>query len=398
MAPSPQQTLNSQGVRGISGFVDFDSSHPNQPLVDISSHIVNICYIKFIDIFIFIFYNFCYIFIDLLLLCGDIHPNPGPKKFFKCMYANVRGLRANLDDLCLASSNCDMVFCSETLVSEHRHVSEILMPNFRRPILLRCGSIPRARGLAVYIRSSFSASRVQRFECGCHEFIIIKVCSRFNNFYLFPSYRNPDLDGSIYECLLNSMASIQEVDNKASFIFVGDFNAHHREWLGSVSPTDAHGYDALNFSNLSGCEQLVTQSTHLSGNCLDLLLTDVPAIVNVQTAAPVGTSDHSSLSFKVQTSFTVPDSTISRTVHLKARANWNGVISDLENVSWGGIYRAESPIDALNNVLLEISNRRIPTRILRSRSGDKVWFNDECRRVQREKQDAYGIWSRTCTD
>ena len=31
------------------------------------------------------------------------------------------------------------------------------------------------------------------------------------------------------------------------FVFVGDANAHHSEWLESVSPTDRHGRDALDF-------------------------------------------------------------------------------------------------------------------------------------------------------
>ena len=77
------------------------------------------------------------------------------------------------------------------------------------------------------------------------------------------------------------MATIQESDSKASFVFMGDFNAHHIEWLRSVSPTDGHGRAAFDFANLSGCDQLVDCPTHVSGNCLDLLLTDVPGVVNV---------------------------------------------------------------------------------------------------------------------
>ena len=63
--------------------------------------------------------------------------------------------------------------------------------------------------------------------------------------------------------------------------FVGDANAHHSEWLESVSPTDRHGRDAHDFSNLSGCEQLVRGPTHIAGNRLNLVMTDVPAIVDV---------------------------------------------------------------------------------------------------------------------
>ena len=52
------------------------------------------------------------------------------------------------------------------------------------------------------------------------------------------------------------------------------------------------GPDALDFSNPSGCEQLLRCPTHIAGNRLDLLMTDVPDIVDVVICTPLGTSDH----------------------------------------------------------------------------------------------------------
>ena len=49
------------------------------------------------------------------------------------------------------------------------------------------------------------------------------------------------------------------------FVFVGDANVHHSEWLESVSPADRQGRDALDFCNLSGSEQLVRGPTHIAG-------------------------------------------------------------------------------------------------------------------------------------
>ena len=75
-------------------------------------------------------------------------------------------------------------------------------------------------------------------------------------------------------------------------VFVGDANAHHSEWLESVSPTDRHWHGALDFCNLSGCEQLVRRPTHSAGNRLDLVTTDLPDIVDVFFGSPLGTPDH----------------------------------------------------------------------------------------------------------
>ena len=54
----------------------------------------------------------------------------------------------NLSDLTVASSQYDILLCSETLVSDKRHVSEMLVPGFCRPVLLCRGKMPRARGMA----------------------------------------------------------------------------------------------------------------------------------------------------------------------------------------------------------------------------------------------------------
>ena len=70
------------------------------------------------------------------------------------------------------------------------------------------------------------------------------------------------------------MASVKSVENKAVFVFVGDANVHRSELLESVSSTDWHGRDALDFCNLWGCEQLVRCPTHIAGNRVVLVMTD----------------------------------------------------------------------------------------------------------------------------
>ena len=383
-APSPQQAFIGQGVLRISGLV----------VVSICCYII--CYY---------FLACCYccsslsilLFLSgiLLLLSGDIETNPGPthRKFCNILYSNIRGLYGNLRELSIASTKFDLICCSETLVSDRRHISELLLPNFNKPLLLLRNSLPRAQGLCIYTRAGFSAARFNKYECGCHEFMVVRVCSRFNNFYIFSMYRNPNSDDSIYECLLNSYISIQEEDRKACFIFMGDLNAHHRNWLNSVSPTNQHGIAALDFSDTTGCEQVVTGATHTSGNLLDLLLTDVGGVVEVQTTAPVGSSDHRGLACKIQLDFPIPDFTITREVVIKSRINWDGIDRAFDSIVWRDIYSAPCPVSALNSCLLDMKRRFVPMKTLRARSNDKAWFNDQCRQAYRDKHTAYNLWS-----
>ena len=66
--------------------------------------------------------------------------------------SNVPGLAENLSNLTVASSQYDILLCSEIFVSDMCHVSEILVPGFNGPVLLCRGKMPRPRGMAAYVR------------------------------------------------------------------------------------------------------------------------------------------------------------------------------------------------------------------------------------------------------
>ena len=78
--------------------------------------------------------------------------------------SNVWGLAGNLSDLTVASSQYDILLYSETLVSDMNHVSEVLVPGFGCPVLLCCGKMPQACGMAAYVRDSYGAFRQPKFE------------------------------------------------------------------------------------------------------------------------------------------------------------------------------------------------------------------------------------------
>ena len=103
----------------------------------------------------------------------DVETNPGPRRpapvVCRILCSNVLGLAGNLSDLTVASSQYDILLCSETLVSDMRHGSEVLVPSFGRPVLLCRGKMPRARLMAAYVKDGYGAFRQPKFECGCCE-------------------------------------------------------------------------------------------------------------------------------------------------------------------------------------------------------------------------------------
>ena len=116
--------------------------------------------------------------------------------------------------------------------------------------------MPRALGMAAYVRDGYGAFRQPKFECGCCEILVFMVCGARQNLYVFSLYRNPDLDDLTFDCLLTSMAAVRAEDVCASFLFGGDLNCHHQERLDSTT-TNRHGVAAFDFATVSGCDQFV---------------------------------------------------------------------------------------------------------------------------------------------
>ena len=118
----------------------------------------------------------------------DVETNPGPRRpvppVCRTLCCNVRGLAENLSDLTVASSPYDILFFSETLVSDMRNVSELLVPGFGRPVFLCRGKMPRARGMAAYVRDGYEAFCQPKFECGCCEMLVFRVCGVRQNLYV----------------------------------------------------------------------------------------------------------------------------------------------------------------------------------------------------------------------
>ena len=64
------------------------------------------------------------------------------------MFTNINGLHGNRDELAIAATKFDVVACAETKVTGRRHVSELLLPGFKVPILLLKGARPN--GLSMF--------------------------------------------------------------------------------------------------------------------------------------------------------------------------------------------------------------------------------------------------------
>ena len=140
------------------------------------------------------------------------------------------------------------------------------------------------------------------------------------------------------------------------------------------------------FCNLPGCEQLVRGPTHIAGNRLYLVMTDVPDIVDVVVGTPLGTSDHCFVSCVLRVEQSVPE--------YNARSTVSSHCSAVRSFKWSTILKSADSLVAFDRAIGEVIGRYVPTPVLHSRSVDKQWFDASCRRTHDAKQTAYRAWCR----
>ena len=103
-------------------------------------------------------------------------------------------------------------------------------------------------------------------------------------FMFLTFYCYQDLYDQIQYLLPVSIVAVQAEDVRAILLFVCDLNGHHQEWVGSKT-TNRHGVAAFDFGILSLCDQLIVGLTHASGGTPELLMTDIPELVQVTVLA-----------------------------------------------------------------------------------------------------------------
>ena len=120
--------------------------------------------------------------------------------------------------------------------------------------------------------------------------------------------------------------------------------------------------------------------THARGGTLDLLMTDVPDLVWVAVVAPLGRSDHSSLSIAISMAQAILNLCVTRI----------GLQSDAIGVlPWRSIWSVDSPVERLNVHLSLLVECFVPTTVIHVHNKDKPWFNDDHRLAFDIKQAAH---------
>ena len=118
-----------------------------------------------------------------------------------------------------------------------------------------------------------------------------------------------------------------------------------------IPPRTVIELQLFDFATVSGYDQLVVGPTHARGLTLDLMMTDVPDLERAAVVAPIGDSDHFSLSAVISMAQAVRNLCVSRKGFLKHQVNWNTLCGAIQDLPWRNIWHADNPVEVLNEHL-----------------------------------------------
>ena len=123
-------------------------------------------------------------------------------------------------------------------------------------------------------------------------------------------------------------------------------------------------------------------------------MTDVPDLVRVAGVAPIGNSDHSSLSAVISLAQAVLILCVRRKVFLKHQVNWNTVCGAIRELPWHNIFPSDNPVKVLNKRFSLLVGRYVPTNVICMQNKDKPCFYDQRRCTFGLKQETHLRWTR----
>jgi len=274
------------------------------------------------------------------------HKKPSsPPKSFNLSFTNIRGLRSNFSavESYLLQNSPDLLALCETNLNPAVSSSDLSVDGYYP--LIRKDSDSHMLGLGVYLRSNSPICREIRFESSDISFMCFRLAPLHSITFLFVLYRSPSSqDCTLFDVISDQIDQALSFYPSANIIVIGDFNAHHTEWLGSSS-TDPAGNKAQNFCLSQSLTQIVNFPTRFPDNpnhfpsLLDLCLVSDPSLCSVSPCSPLGGSDHAMISLKLLSCTSPSDTPYHRTSYYYLKADWDSFRDFIRDGPWADVFR-----------------------------------------------------------
>ena len=332
----------------------------------------------------------------LVLMCGDIQPNPGPNLFrrdFNICHANVRSI-CNEEKFnqvkCELGQTYDIITLSETWLSDKQKISEYKIEGYQKPFRRDRKVGTKGYGGAIaYVSNNISCKRREDLENEAIEGMWLEITVVNQKVFIFVLYRaESNTDLNFWTLLQDITDNIRSMHNP-NIMIIGDLNA---------DPSTRHGKLLNEFCDVNFFMQHVTEPTRITENSekiLDQIITNFPSLIKeIKIESPLATSDHCLIFAKCIFKTKKKPSYIRRMWNF-SQANFALYREKLSEVNWDKCFESND-IDAIcesfTQQLLSVADETVPNRMVTVRPSDKPWYTTAHRKLLRKKNRMFQIY------
>ena len=212
-----------------------------------------------------------------------------------------------------------------------------------------------------------------------------------NKLLISTLYRVGTLGLQNFNEIENYFSSLAKRRSFSKFILIGDLNLSHTCWNSwySSSPHDIEQSFLDLFSSL-GLSQLISQPTHINGNILDVVLTNIPNNISNICVHDINKhckSDHCSLSFEISNHFKRLKRPKRKIFNYK-KADWANLNKSLQSFPWSQAFYNKDSNQCWNifkSTVLDFCHQHIPTITIKH-DYQPPWFDSELHSKCRDKE------------
>ena len=320
----------------------------------------------------------------LLLISGNVQPNPGPElqciqmpsdckslSGLNIIHLNVRSLLSKMDmiSIWVKSTDADIVVISETWLTKSVIDKDINMDGYN---IVRADRPTKGGGVAIYVKSKchvrvvLSESISKQLEFLAVNVEIVKgLCITVVGCYRPPSALNDALQSLMH--LLSRL-------NYSEIVLAGDLNW---DWLKPVSDDFKSFCDSVNFTQLINSPTRPNLKCPEKSTLIDLILTNVPHKFSAVGVFCNDLSDHCVVAAIRNTKVPKLKPRVICKRNLK-HFNEQGFYHDLFHFNWSRIMLipdVETAWTFFNDGFMQSVNTHAPFKRYRVKGRDNPWFS-----------------------
>ena len=322
----------------------------------------------------------------LLLLIGNIEPNPGPNVAsqpnithgqLNIAHINSCSLLPKLDLIELEMSDNDIILVSETHLDKNIHDDDLLLKGFQKPI--RKDRNRYGGGVAIYVNSNIYVCEKPEFGSDDLEILWVEINTAHLKAMVGVIYRPPQSDISFWKKLENNINPI--LDLNIPIFLGGDFN------VDMLANRAGHLGNLLTRLNLENVVKEPTRITDTSATCIDLFVTNRLNFILDVRVLPNFCSDHCPVKIEVSMKISKQKS-YKRKIRKYEQADFASISNELESRNWSALFENNSVNENYSqflNILNETCDKYIPSKVVVIRPDDKPFMNSSIRKAIRKR-------------